>query len=309
MRKIPAFLTVALLPAAAAAQTASSVSVGSPNVISSEQLRQTELEGLSAWKIIDRIRPQWLRTRGNLSVDTLLVSVARVVVDGVPFGELYELRSLRGSEIDQICYLNSSDATVRLGTGYGAGAILVVTRMMLGGDRGPRITAERTGVGATPRSFTSRPGERVRVTATGSWTGVLQASGPDSISFLVDGSSERLSIGWASVEQLEVSAGRKSRWKGALVGAGVGGAVGFEGGLVFDEGGLSNCRSLNPTCDSVSGWRLAGYAGAGMLAGGVVGALVHRGERWRAAVIPAQFGFAVTGGGLTAVTLMIPYGG
>ena len=46
MRMIPVLLTVTLLPAAAAAQSVSRIggSGGSPDVISSEQIRQTGLE-------------------------------------------------------------------------------------------------------------------------------------------------------------------------------------------------------------------------------------------------------------------------
>src|SRR5688572_14817031 len=107
MRTIIALLAVALLPAPAAAQSISGGgdSGGDQNAISSEQLRQ--LEGFSAWEIVNRVRPQWLQSRGMMSVVSpeeqaaidlgdadYRFPVAKVVVDGLPFGELTELRSL-----------------------------------------------------------------------------------------------------------------------------------------------------------------------------------------------------------------------
>ena len=51
-----------------------------------------------------------------------------------------------------------------------------------------------------------------------------------------------------------------------------------------------------------------GFSAAGMLVGGVIGALVHGGELWRPAEGPVQLGFAVAGGGSMAFSLTIPYG-
>ena len=326
MRMIPVLLTVTLLPAAATAQSVSRIegSGGSPDVISSEQIRQTGLEGFSAWEIVERLRPRWFRNRGPTVFDTLQVTVARVVVNGMPVGssgapglryssgnQMDDLRSLRGSEIDQMRYLNRSDATTRFGTGYEAGAIVVDLSRGSGGGRGPRTTAERARVGV-------QPGDRVRFTVDGSWTGVVQSSSSDSISLLVDEVAQQISFSWASVERLEVSAGRKSRRHGAWVGGGALGAVGLVGGFLFGPGGLTHCRLFNKAspwakaadhgCERISFVEVMGFSAAGMLVGGVVGALVHGGELWRTADVPVQLGFAVTGGGLMAIKLMVPYG-
>ena len=48
-------LTLAIMGCAGV--SSSSGSGGGPNQISREQLRQAELEGLSAWEIINRVRP------------------------------------------------------------------------------------------------------------------------------------------------------------------------------------------------------------------------------------------------------------
>ena len=117
-------LTLALMGCAGV--HSSGGSGGGPNEISSEKLRQADLEGLSALQIIQRVRLQWLRSRGSSFASGQIF--ARIVVDGVPSGGLDDLPSIRGSDIDEMRYLNARDATTRFGTGYDGGAILVVTR-------------------------------------------------------------------------------------------------------------------------------------------------------------------------------------
>ena len=279
-----------------------------PNLINNEEMRQAEMEGLSATQLIERLRSRWLQGRGATSLTISASGYARVMLNGAPYGELEVLSNMDVSGIEEMRFLNARDATTRFGTDYDGGAILVVSR----GRRrvpGPRTTAERSRVGATPGSPPVQPGERVRVTAEGSWTGVVQMSGSDSISLLVDEVAQQISFSWASVKRLEVSAGRKSRVQGALRGAGVGGGVGLVGGMLFAPGGLSNCRLLNRTCESMGIVEAAGYSAAGMVAGGVVGALIHGRERWRTVDVPVQLGFAAAGGGSMAIRIMITYGG
>ena len=271
------------------------------NLIGSEELRQAESEGISAFQLIERLRYPWIRTRGAVSLSNPTSSLPRVVLNGAPYGEIEELLDMTIDGIEEMRFLNASDATTRFGTGYDGGAILVVSRGRLAS---PRRTARSLLVGAV------QPGERVRLTVEGPWTGVLQVSGPDSISLLVDEVDQEISFSWASVERLEVSAGRKSRWHGGLRGAGVGGFVGLVGGIMFAPGsGLRHCRLLNRTCESIGVVEAAGYAAAGMLIGGTVGALVHGRERWRTVDVPVQVGFAATGGGSMAIRFMITYGG
>ena len=121
-----ALLALALTGCATAGAPSSGGSGGDLNLISSEQLRQPELESRSAWEIIERLRPRWFQSRG--SVFTSGQIFARVMVDGVPSGELNDLQSMSASGIEEMRYLNARDATTRFGTGYDGGVILVVTR-------------------------------------------------------------------------------------------------------------------------------------------------------------------------------------
>lgn len=86
--------------------------------ITQEEL--TELQQLDALQVVQRLRPSWLRRRGG--------SYPRVVLNGVPLdGGTEALRGFRVGEIRDMEYLDPGDATLRLGTGYPAGAILVNT--------------------------------------------------------------------------------------------------------------------------------------------------------------------------------------
>ena len=78
------------------------------------------LQQLSALEVVQRLRPNWLRIRGG--------SLPEAVLDGTPIeGGARALQNIRVGEIRELRYLNPSDATMRFGTGYPAGAILVFT--------------------------------------------------------------------------------------------------------------------------------------------------------------------------------------
>jgi len=122
----------ALLLALALAGCASSGTAGGggdPSHISTEDLRALDPEGLTAMQVVQRFRPQWLRTRGTATFGGGTASgEPRIVLDGVPLGEMGELRRVDATDVEEMTYLSASDATTRFGTGYPGGAILVVTR-------------------------------------------------------------------------------------------------------------------------------------------------------------------------------------
>lgn len=128
MRTLILTVLVSTLAVGGCASTGSSGdgsgSGGSPDHITSEELRNLDVEDLNAWQLVQRLRPNWLRARGQtFRGDT----DARVVVDGMDYGELESLRNLNVVDIEEMRYLSSSDATTRFGTGYPGGAILVST--------------------------------------------------------------------------------------------------------------------------------------------------------------------------------------
>jgi outer membrane cobalamin receptor len=90
-----------------------------------------EISGLqvtSGFEVVQQLRPEYLRTRGVQSMRSAGTQMAVVYVDGVRQGGPEALRQVPRESIQEIRYLNGSDATTQYGTGHGGGAILVRTR-------------------------------------------------------------------------------------------------------------------------------------------------------------------------------------
>ena len=91
---------------------------GSMNRITAEDMvNQQDLDLLQA---IRQLRGRWLTSRGR--------GGPRVHVDGARLGGMEELQNIRVSDVQQVEYMSAADATLRFGTGYDAGAIIVSTR-------------------------------------------------------------------------------------------------------------------------------------------------------------------------------------
>lgn len=94
-----------------------------PSVITAEELARIEVS--DALQAIQRLRPQFLQTRGATSFQQS--SEVVVYVDGSRLGAPSALRDVTVNDIKEIRYLSATEATQRYGTGHSSGAI-VVTR-------------------------------------------------------------------------------------------------------------------------------------------------------------------------------------
>lgn len=121
----PRRLLLALtLLAAGCATTSAGGATGNPDVITRAELDRIE-EGTVHAAIV-RLRPRWLRPRGQ-------VSMSGQILPSVFIGEgerdnFDRLRTLRVAEVRDLRYLNPRDATTRYGTGFPAGIIFVTLR-------------------------------------------------------------------------------------------------------------------------------------------------------------------------------------
>lgn len=104
--------------------------VGAPMSASSDVILRDELSrsnALNAYEAVQRLRPQFFKDRGKTS---LLRSESRtpiVVLDDRPLGDLSMLRDISLNLVYEIRYLSASQAQVKYGSGYSAGAIVVVS--------------------------------------------------------------------------------------------------------------------------------------------------------------------------------------
>ena len=90
----------------------------SMNRLTAEDMaNQQELDLLQA---VRQLRGRWLTSRGR--------GGPRVHVDGARLGGMQELQNIRVADVQLVEYMSAADATLRFGTGYDAGAIIVSTR-------------------------------------------------------------------------------------------------------------------------------------------------------------------------------------
>lgn len=97
-----------------------------PDTITFEELADWHDD--SALDVVRRLRPQWLRARAS-SAGPVSGPVEPVVrIDGVPLRSVSELGDVPAADVATMRFMSGPDATLRFGTGYGYGAILVTTR-------------------------------------------------------------------------------------------------------------------------------------------------------------------------------------
>lgn len=83
----------------------------------------------TAYEVIEKLRPEYLRSRGSVSpLRSAEPERAVVYIDGVRSGGPDALRNIPRESLQEVRYLNGSDATTMYGTGHGGGAIQVRTR-------------------------------------------------------------------------------------------------------------------------------------------------------------------------------------
>ncbi|HWP83534.1 MAG TPA: hypothetical protein VNN76_12880 [Bacteroidota bacterium] len=73
----------------------------------------------TAFQAVERLRPQWLATRK---------ARALVYWDNVRQGGIESLRAIAASNVAEIRFIDSHEATTRFGTGHTNGAILVTSK-------------------------------------------------------------------------------------------------------------------------------------------------------------------------------------
>lgn len=96
------------------------------NVLTQEDM--VDFRDMDAYETVRRLRPQWLRTRGE-STSGLGSLPVQVHVDGQHLGDAEDiLVRIPTVQVLRMSYLDSSTATIRYGVGFQNGTILVETR-------------------------------------------------------------------------------------------------------------------------------------------------------------------------------------
>ena len=100
------------------------------DLITEPEIASRAPDAANAYQIIQKLRPQMLRIRGLASPnDRTGESVQpKVYLDNVEYGTLAQLANVNASQVREIRFLNSRDATTRWGTGHIGGVILISTK-------------------------------------------------------------------------------------------------------------------------------------------------------------------------------------
>ena len=93
--------------------------------ITREEIEVTSVD--DAMEAISLLRPQWLRRRPARTIADP-EPVVGVVIDGMTNRTREHLAEIPVGQVERISFLTAADATIRFGTGYSGGAIVLITR-------------------------------------------------------------------------------------------------------------------------------------------------------------------------------------
>lgn len=98
---------------------------GSGDVLTAEEMEPFGAQDL--YVVVQRLRPRWLQVREAVTTQGRMP--LSLIVDGTrQEGSVELLRNMRASDIDEIRYMNSRDATTQFGLAMMSGALIITTR-------------------------------------------------------------------------------------------------------------------------------------------------------------------------------------
>jgi hypothetical protein len=95
-------------------------------MLTQEQLAATNSQNL--YDAIQKLRPDWLTSRGPASVTDPTPAVASVFMNGTMLGKTEYLREMRLLDVTEIRYWDAGRASARFGMGHPRGVIEIVRR-------------------------------------------------------------------------------------------------------------------------------------------------------------------------------------
>jgi len=121
------FYLIALAAALGCATTTSNPgAMGSGNVITEQELVASNVS--NAYEAVERLRPNFLRSRGPSSLRTDVTSLPNVYVGTQKYGDATTLRQIPINTVSQIRFFTASEAAVRFGMDNANGVIEVTVK-------------------------------------------------------------------------------------------------------------------------------------------------------------------------------------
>ena len=126
-RQTALFFFVLTTVVACASHTTSDTPAPERDLITSAEIDSSHLS--TAYDVIHKLRPQYLMSRGKLSLDPAVPpALPRVYVDDQFYGDASTLRGLLTGSLESIRYLSSATAQYKYGHDNAAGVIAIVTK-------------------------------------------------------------------------------------------------------------------------------------------------------------------------------------
>lgn len=98
----------------------------SRKVITAAQM--LEVNANDVYDGVRKLEPDWLSSRGPVSITDSTPSIASVFVNGTQMGTVEYLHNLRPDDIDEVRYYEAGEASARFGMGHPRGVIDVILR-------------------------------------------------------------------------------------------------------------------------------------------------------------------------------------
>lgn len=93
----------------------------SRNTLTQQQLSATNANSL--YDAIEKLRPEWLTSRGATSVTNAAPTLASVYMNGTMLGKTDYLRDMRVLDVTEVRYWDAGQASARFGMGHPRGVV------------------------------------------------------------------------------------------------------------------------------------------------------------------------------------------
>lgn len=117
---------IALSTGCASATTQTGANREARNLLTQEQLNATNTTNL--YEAIEKLRPDWLTSRGPTSVTNAAPAVPSVYMNGTMLGRADYLREMRVLDVTEVRYWEAGPASARFGMGHPRGVIELTRR-------------------------------------------------------------------------------------------------------------------------------------------------------------------------------------
>ena len=128
-QKLAVLIVAVSLGCASASSTKPAGASSNSRVITQKEIDAAGL-GETAYDLISRLRPNFLTTRGQTSVNNAQLAgvYPNIYLNGAAYGDINTLRNINSNQIAEIHFYPAYEAQTKFGMGNQAGVIEITTR-------------------------------------------------------------------------------------------------------------------------------------------------------------------------------------